>query len=130
LQAQVQQVALDLQKVDSPAHQLTAVQDELTRLSYWPIYRTDAMVRRASALQETQFILDADLLSIRVNQHTADCLQLQAGDNVVATIADSQLTQVLKIDNRLANNMVLIPYGLDETAGFGGIETKVQLVRA
>ncbi len=88
----------------------------LQRLNAWPMYRVDALVRRADALQT---MIEEAQKSAAVNAKTADALQLQAGEKVVALQGDSQVELALMIDARVADGVVLLPAGLSETAGFG-----------
>jgi len=109
--------------------ELTFTEDaELTRFAPWPIYRTDALVRRAKALQKTQHILNENLASIALNQKTADRLKLKAGSLVTATQEDSKLSLPLSINNQLADNLVLIPSGLNETAAFGASNAPIGVI--
>ncbi len=108
---------------------LPVVKETLTRLATHPIYKRDALIRRAEALQETQAILDPHLNTIRVNQTTADKLILKAGELVKAIQGSSALELPLYIDPRLADDMVYIPAGLEQTIDFGSAIAEIQLVR-
>lgn len=101
----------------------------LSRLAPWPIYRADPLLRRASALQETQSVLMKELASIAVNQHTADKLKFKAGEIVTAIQAESSLSLPLSINNRLPNDVVFLASGLNETAGFGCVAAPIELKR-
>lgn len=98
----------------------------LIRLATWPIYRVDPIVRRAKALQET---MSPATSTIAISPNTAATLQLKAGDRVTAKQGQSQVSLPLRIDNSLADNVVLIPSGLEATAGFGQASVEVTLQR-
>jgi NADH-quinone oxidoreductase subunit G len=97
---------------------------QLTRLAPWPLYRVDPLVRRASALQET---MSGRLAGIAVNPTLAAQLQVTAGQPVTARQGDSQITLPLRIDDRLADDVVFIPSALAETAGFGQVSAAITL---
>ena len=98
----------------------------LYRVGDWPIYNVDSLVRRAHALQAT---MPEDTASIRVNAALAKKLNLQQGSAIIATQKENKITLSLIIDNRVADDQVWIPAGLDATAGFGEIGGEIQLNR-
>ena len=99
---------------------------ELIRLAPWPMVRIDHLVRRSLPLQET---LSKEFSSIRINKKTAEKLNFNEGDQVTAIQNNSRITLPLVIDERLANNTVLLASGLIETAQFGQAETAIVLER-
>lgn len=101
-------------------------ESSLTRLSPWPMFCVDNIVRRSQPLQET---LADRLNNIRLNANTASRLNFTAGDSVTAIQGESRVTLPLVIDERLANNTVLLASGLIVTAGFGQAETTITLER-
>jgi NADH-quinone oxidoreductase subunit G len=103
--------------------------NELMRIGTWPIYRGDNLVRRAKALQATQFVVEPEINTIKINQKTAQQLQLQHGEAVTATQGESRVTLPLVIDNSLADNVVLLPSGLKETTGFGEAFAAIKLTK-
>ncbi len=105
---------------------LPAVNNELIRLAPWHMYRADPLVRRAGALQAVR---GEDQTAIIINQMMADHLKLVSGDRVSAIQNENRITLPLIINNRLADNVVLIPSGLDETAGFGQAFSSVELIK-
>ena len=96
----------------------------LTRLAPWPMFCVDNIVRRSQPLQET---LADRLNNIRLNANTAFQLNLTAGDLVTAIQEESRVTLPLVIDERLADDTVLLASGLKVTAGFGQAETTITL---
>ncbi|MFT3742143.1 MAG: NADH-quinone oxidoreductase subunit NuoG [Gammaproteobacteria bacterium] len=95
------------------------------RVGQWPLYRTDNLVRRAPALQAT---LDPGALSIRVNPKLAERFNLRDGE--VATISQhhQQLRLPVRVDETVADDMVVLPMGLEATAGFGEALGEVSFV--
>ncbi|MCH9644158.1 MAG: NADH-quinone oxidoreductase subunit NuoG [Gammaproteobacteria bacterium] len=100
--------------------------NSLVRLGEWPIYRNDNLVRRASALQK---VWGDEIAVISINQKCATDLQLKQGETVTAIQGDSRVSLPLQIDNRLADDVVLLPSGLAQTAGFGYNYASISLER-
>lgn len=104
---------------------LNATKPALMRIGAWPMYRVDNIVRRAHALQLVTS--DMHITNIRINQNTADSLQLNDGDYVKATQGEGSVSLPLIIDNRIADGLVVLPSGLNETAGFGDTMAEITL---
>jgi NADH-quinone oxidoreductase subunit G len=96
----------------------------ILRLAQWPMYRVDGLVRRAEALQAT---LPQNIASISLNTQTSAKYQFSAGDQIIVKQGESHVTLPLLIDDHLADQMALIPFGLEQTAGFGAAMTVVEL---
>ena len=75
------------------------------RLAPWLLYRSDPLVRRSSALQDTQNY--ERLAAIAIHPSLAEKLSLSAGQRVVARQGDSEVTLPLRLDDRLAHDAVL-----------------------
>ncbi|QTS83673.1 NADH-quinone oxidoreductase subunit NuoG [Coxiella endosymbiont of Amblyomma nuttalli] len=99
----------------------------LMRLAPWPMFCVDNIVRRSQPLQET---LADRLNNIRLNANTASRLNFMVGDSVTAIQGKSRVTLPLMIDERLADNTVLLFSGLIATAGFGQADTTIRLERS
>jgi NADH-quinone oxidoreductase subunit G len=102
-------------------------QPQLTRLAPWPMYRIDNIVRRSQPLQA---MVAEDIGNIAINSATAAKLNLQSSKHVVAIQNNSRVTLPLVIDERLADDTVLLSSGLEQTLGFGQAEAKIVLERA
>ena len=89
----------------------------LQRLADVPIYATDALVRRAPALQATA---DARL-AVQAGLPTAlwQSLGLTAGDRVRVAQGGASAELPARLDASLAANVVRVPAGLAETAALG-----------
>ena len=100
--------------------------ETLIRLAPWPMVRVDHLVRRSLPLQK---ILSKEFKTIRLNTKIAKKLNFNEGDQITATQSEQRITLPLAIDDRLADNTVLLASGLAETAGFGQAETAITLER-
>lgn len=98
----------------------------LIRLAPWPMVRVDHLVRRSLPLQK---ILSKEFKTIRLNTNIAKKLNFNEGDQITAIQSEQRITLPLEIDDRLADNTVLLASGLVETAGFGQAETAITLER-
>ncbi len=83
--------------------------DGLIRVGEVPIYASDALVRRASALQSTPDHVDA---SVRLAPAVAMTLGLDDGARVSVTQGDSQITLPLVVDASVAEGTAWIPAGV------------------
>ncbi len=97
----------------------------LYRITEWPMYRIDSMVRNAKSLQAT---LSAELAAIRIHPQLANELQLKAGEWVTAIQEGSEVKLKLILDERIAPGYVAIPAGLEATAGFGDAMGEIELM--
>ncbi len=90
--------------------------DALERLGEFPIYSVDAMVRRAAALQATA---DAAVGMIRAN--AATLAKNGLSDAASARVAQGEASLVLPLvcDETLADGVVALPCGRNETVGLG-----------
>jgi len=107
--------------------EMKPAQESLFRLAPWPMYRVNNLVRRSAPLQET---LENDSVSIGLNAQTAEKYNLKEHTRVTAIQGDSSVTLPLLINEKLADDTVLIPSGLEETAGFGQSEAVITLEQA
>lgn len=101
-------------------------ENTLIRFAPWHMYREDVLVRRAKALQAC---IESNEGTIRINRKTADRLQLQEGEIIKAVQGENQIVLPLSFDHRVADNIVLLPSGLEETAEFGETMATIILTR-
>jgi NADH-quinone oxidoreductase subunit G len=89
------------------------VPDALIRIAQVPIYRTDAVVRRAAALQSTPLSLGPQVVL-----HPADALArgLAAGGSAVVASGQSRVQLPVAIDVAVPHGCARIDYGHPETA--------------
>ena len=90
----------------------------LQRLADVPIYATDALVRRAPALQRTA---DAKPAVVSLPKQLWQQLGLQAGDKVQVSQGAGSAVLPAQQDPTLADNTVRVPAGLAETASLGAM---------
>ncbi|BBB15321.1 NADH dehydrogenase I chain G [Candidatus Rickettsiella viridis] len=88
----------------------------ITRITEWPLYRVDSLVRRSPALQAAA---GNDRVGVAMNTQLAKVLQLKEGQMVQVKQGTGQASLAVLIDERLPNDCVWIPAGCDETASLG-----------
>lgn len=87
---------------------------QLVRVGEWPLYRCDAIVRNADALQNCAA---SETACIRIHPETANRLNLDE----VATVSqgDIEITLPLKRDERVASDVVWVANSMPETVDLG-----------
>ena len=98
-----------------------------SRIANVPIYRTDAVVRRAPALQATALAASAVAALHPVD---AAALGLEDGMRVIVAQGEARCELPLKLDARVARGAAWIPAGFTETAALEGIGSQVGIGRA
>jgi len=78
-----------------------------------PVYRTDALVRHAAALQKTQASAPP---TIGMHSHTATALQLAERDSVSVQSALNEAVFPLRVDDHVPQDCIVLPSGFVETA--------------
>ncbi len=92
-----------------PSHKSSVI-----RVGEWPLYRVDAIVRHATELQHCG---SAEETCIRMHPETAK--EYRLSDLATISQGDIEITLPLKLDERIAPNVVWVPNGLPETADLG-----------
>ncbi len=87
---------------------------DLVRAGEWPLYRNDAIVRHASALQISG---SAETACIRVHSETAERLTL--GEMATVSQGDIEVTLPLIRDDRIAKDTVWVANAMLETVDLG-----------
>ena len=107
-------MAMDREYVPFYPDTLPMNKDRLVRVGEWPLYRSDAIVRHAMALQNCAA---SDKACIRIHPSTADEYQL----NDMATISqgDIEITLPLKKDERIPPDVVWVLNAMPETVDLG-----------
>ncbi len=109
---EVQQVSTNIKISDEIKQSLPVTintEEKLTRVSQWPLYRGDNVVRRSEPLQETRSTVQ---FAVQINSHTAARLGLQTGDQVLVKQGQASLSLPLNLNEKVANNCVLIDAGV------------------
>jgi NADH-quinone oxidoreductase subunit G len=99
----------------------------LSRIGDVPIYATDAMVRRAPALQQTA---DAIAAAIRINPEEAARAGLADGDTAVVVQDGSRAELPVEIDPGVADGSVRVCAGMTGSESLGGQFGEVTLEKA
>jgi len=94
---------------------LPIVTERLVRVGEWPLYRLDALVRHADALQAC---VAADSAAVRIHPATAAHLQL-GEDTVTVAQGEIEVTLPLQRDERIAPEVIWVPNALLETVDLG-----------
>jgi NADH-quinone oxidoreductase subunit G len=99
----------------------------LERIADVPIYSTDALVRRAPALQHTA---DAAPPAVGVSAARAQQLGVNAGDNVKVSQGAASAVLPVRIEAALADNAVRVPAGHPLTAALGAMFGAISIEKA
>lgn len=104
---------------------LSTVDNEiiLERLPETPIYRSDALVRRAPALQQTTHAKRA--LRAHLSQTVFEQLQLKEGDAICLTYESNKLTLPVMLDKTLTSNVVRLAAMMPTTVGLGPLFSRL-----
>ena len=99
----------------------------LQRVTDVPIYRSDAMVRRAPALQATT----ASRAPVaRMHEQTLVSIGVSAGQQVRVKSSTGQITLTAELDNTLVAGAVRIAAAFEHTAPLGSAFGQLQVERA
>jgi NADH-quinone oxidoreductase subunit G len=99
----------------------------LQRVTDVPIYRSDAMVRRAPALQAT----NASRAPVaRMHEQTLTSLGVIAGQQVRVKSSTGQVTLTAELDNTVVSGAVRIAAAFEQTAALGSAFGQLQVERA
>jgi len=109
-----------------PAVLNTPVVSELERLAEVPIYSTDALVRRSTALQKTA---DAKPPVVGVGPQLWAQLGLVAGDRVRVSQGSAQIQLGVRLEPTLADGVARVPAGHPDVATLGAMTGTVRLER-
>ncbi len=90
--------------------------NHLERITEWPIYRIDALVRRSIPLQQSAASI---LPGIYLNNAFAQQLNLTDGSKTTVKQGDGEANLAVIIDDKIPDNCVFIPAGFSETAKLG-----------
>lgn len=98
--------------------------DTIHSILQWPMYRVDNLVRHAAALQKT---MTQDDYAVRLNSKLATALKLLESKNIVIEQNGAKINLAIIIDERIADNQVMIPMGIEATSGFGDPLAEIKL---
>lgn len=122
-----QDVAARLSNVVKAPVGVVQVPSGLQRVADVPIYRSDAIVRRAHALQQAP----ASAAPVaRVHSVTLGASGLQDGDKAKLASGTGEVLLTVRVDDRVPQNCVRVPVAFKETAALGASESILRMERA
>lgn len=104
-------------------------QSFLTRVGDIPIYATDAIVRRAKALQETQKIIEGNREAIRLHPVTAEKFSVQEGEMITVRQNTAEVFLPVMLDWRVPEEAVFIAGGIAATAELSELYGEVEIAK-
>jgi NADH-quinone oxidoreductase subunit G len=96
------------------------------RVGDWPCYRSDAVVRRAAALQQRP---GTPMAAVYLNESDCRRLGFAAGDRLRVGMAGGRVELPVAVDNRVADGTAVIPSGIAGTAHLGAAHGPLTLER-
>lgn len=103
---------------------LPPLNHSLVRVGEWPLYRIDAIVRHAEALQNCAA---AESACIKIHPETAARLKLD--DFATVSQGDIEITLPLKRDERIAQDVVWVANAMPETVDLGSSFAAITIKR-
>ncbi len=100
----------------------------LMRIGTIPLYATDALVRRAPALQKMQQKIIGSQAVVKLHPVTAASYAIQEGAVVTVQQEDECIQLPVVLDSRIPENAAWIPSGIPETVALGKLYGAVELV--
>jgi NADH-quinone oxidoreductase subunit G len=116
LRAQCADVKADYSYTSTANLALPQLSSELLRVSDFPVYSVDPMVRRSSALQQTR---DAQLGGVRGSAVTLAALGLRDGGEAIVSQGSGEIRLKVSADERVAAGCLYVPCGGAESVGLG-----------
>jgi NADH-quinone oxidoreductase subunit G len=108
--------------------QLRAPGGDLERVAEFPIYASDAIVRRSPPLQKTR---DAGAArAVRFHPATAAALNLAAGSALRVRQGGAEVVLSVALDTALPEGVMRVARGVPETAALGEGDVSIEAVRA
>ncbi|MFW8565582.1 NADH-quinone oxidoreductase subunit NuoG [Orrella sp. 11846] len=98
----------------------------LERVADLPIYRSDAMVRRADALQQTPA---SDFKPARIHPETLASLSIEEGEKVRLSSDSGEVTIAVQADTTVPQGAVRLSAGFAQTAVLGCVDSQLQMER-
>jgi NADH-quinone oxidoreductase subunit G len=100
----------------------SSISYKLQRITEWPLYRADALVRRSHSLQ-----LQYSPNYIKLNPHTALRYQLLENNLAVVEQEGNKIKLPVKIDSSIPDDCVWVPAGFEETSLLGNPFGEIKL---
>lgn len=99
---------------------------DIQRITEWPIYAVDNLVRRSEALQHSA---SNDPVAVYLNANLAKRLELTEGMWVHAIQGEYSVALQVTITPRIPDDCALVHAGRDETLGLGASFGKIEIVK-
>lgn len=96
----------------------------IDHIGEWPVYAVDSIVRRSQALQESA---TSESIQCNMNQQLADKLQLMDQQQLIITQGKRAVKLPLKVNSRIADDSVVLAYGVHETIEVSDLFEPLQL---
>jgi len=112
--------------IRSDVGRTTSASGGLERVADVPIYRSDAIVRRAEALQQTQASKPP---MARCHPDTLNQLGLSEGDPVRVSTSHGAIVLTAMSDETLARDCVRVPVAFEQTAALGAVTEGLKMER-
>lgn len=93
------------------------VDSDLMAISEVPMYQTDSVVRRSSALQQTPDAPQANIA--RMNKNEAEKQGVSQAETIIASHGEHSAIMPFEIDNDIADGCIYLAAGIEQTALLG-----------
>jgi NADH-quinone oxidoreductase subunit G len=94
-------------------------------ISEVPMYQTDSVVRRSSALAQT--VENQAALIAKMNEAEAESQGLSTADSVIVSLGEQNVIMAFEVDNAIADGCIHMPAGVAEMAQFSAAFSTVEL---
>ncbi len=88
----------------------------ITRITAWPIYQIDSLVRHADALQQT---IINEKPAVHINSALAHKMKFREDETILVKQHHNRAVLPVRIDDRIPNDCAYVPAGFKETAMLG-----------
>lgn len=92
-------------------------QKGFSRIGDIPLYSIDSIVRRGSALQSAQAIMEGDVACVRLHPETAATLPVQPGERLTLIQGGASVSFPVQFDIRVPREGIFVPGGVVSSAG-------------
>ncbi|MFW5450302.1 MAG: NADH-quinone oxidoreductase subunit NuoG [Methylophagaceae bacterium] len=101
---------------------------QLMAISEVPMYQSDAIVRRSSALQQTPENQQA--IVARMNAKEADKHNVSEAERITINQGHSTVNMPFEIDNSIADDCIYLATGIEQTATLGAAFSNVKVAKS
>lgn len=119
------QLVAEPQEIKLP-EKITDHNVDIQRITEWPIYAVDNVVRRSEALQHSA---SNDPVAVYLNANLAKRLEVTEGMWVHVIQGEYSVALQVTISSRIPDNCALVHAGRDETLGLGASFGKIEIIK-